>query len=156
MARRTIEVLENLNLLGWDVLIYGRQRGWVTIGDLNRFATTYLNSDLNDHQLRAVAKLTSAEKLPAWEIDHLPAQLGPNPLSRDSATADYWRLAKLVELHTQDLDWDEKVTQLESLAAEFGFPKDMQGCSRYSVGTADPLDEMESVIAKLKNQLGPG
>ncbi|MBR9804627.1 DUF2247 family protein, partial [bacterium] len=122
MARTTIEVLGDLNLLGWDVLMYGWQHGWVAAGVLNRFATTCLNSDLNEQQLRAVAKLTSAEKLSALEIDHLLTQLGPKPLSRNSTAADCWRLAKLVELHSQDLDWDEKVTQLESLAAEFGFP----------------------------------
>lgn len=155
MAKTTIEVLENLNLLDWNVLIYGWQRGWVTSGDLNRFATTCLKSDLKGQQLRAVAKLTSAEKLSALEIDHLLPQLGHKPSRPDSTAADCWRLAKLVERHSQDLDWDEKVTQLESLAAEFGFPEDMQGCSRYSAGTADPLDEMESVIGKLKNQLGP-
>jgi hypothetical protein len=154
MAKTTIDILNDLNLLSWDVLAYGRQRGWVTASDLSTFAIACLAADIDDTELPAVAELASAETLSADEVDQLLSQLSSVQSGQDSAESNSWRLAKLVELQSQGLEWDDKVTRLEGLAAEFGFPADMQGCSRYAAGTADPLDEMEALIANLRNQLG--
>ncbi len=156
MAKTTTDILNTLNLLSWDVLACGRQRGWVTAGDLSRFATSCLSSALSDEKLNAVAELASAEKLSATEVDQSLSQLSPEPSRQECRELDCWRLAMLIKLQSQDLGWDEKVTRLEEVAAEFGYPADMQGCSRYSTGTSDPLDEMEWVIMNLRNQLGVG
>lgn len=154
MAKTIIEALDDLKLLNWDVLAYGRQRGWVTTGDLNRFATARLAAAIDDADLPAVAELASAERLSDAEVDELLFQLIPGRPSQDGTASDSWRLAKLLELQSQDLAWAAKVTRLEELTAEFGFPADMQGCSRYAAGSADPLDEMGAVIVNLRNQLG--
>lgn len=156
MVKTITDVLEDLNLLSWEVLAWGRQRGWVTASDLSRFATTRLAAEIDDQELPAVAELASAEKLSAAEVDQLLAQLNSMQSGQDCPESDCWRLAKLVELQSQDLPWDDKVTRLEELTVEFGFPADMQGCSRYATGTADPLDEMGAVMVRLKSRLGVG
>jgi hypothetical protein len=154
MAKTSTDILNDLNLLSWDVLAWGRQRGWVTASDLSRFATARLAADIDDEELPALAELASAERLSTDEVDSLLSQLNCMQLGQDCRESDSWRLAKLMELQSQDLPWDDKVTRLEELTAEFGFPANMQGCSRYATGTADPLDEMGAVIVKLKSQLG--
>jgi hypothetical protein len=152
-TRSTSERLCALNLLNWNVLSVGRQRGWVTPSDLSRFATSCLAAGVNDEDLPAVAALASATKLCVSEVDELLAQLRRRGANQDSDELDSWRLARLLELQAQDLEWEEKVTHLEEIAAEFGYPADMQQCSRYSTGTSDPLDEMASLIDKLKARL---
>jgi hypothetical protein len=156
MAKTIVDILDDLNLLSWDVLACGRQRGWATASDLSKFATARLAAGIDDAELAAVAELASAERLSAADVDHLLSQLSPVQSGQDCPESDTWRLAKVVELQSQELGWEDKVTRLEELTAEFGFPEDMQGCSRYAAGTADPLDEMAAVIVNLKNQLGVG
>jgi len=75
----------------------------------------------------------------------------------------------LIALDAEPLDWEAKVTDLQEVMAEFGYPPDMKRCFRYGpsqiaidAGLAsredlkrDPLDEMRHVIASLKNRLCP-
>lgn len=154
MATTTVDLLDTLNLLSWDVLACGRERGWVTASDLSSFAIACLRSTVKDTELPAVAELASAEKLPAADVDRLLSQLSPVPSGPKCPALDCWRLAKLIELRSQDLDWEAKVTRLQEVAAEFGYPADMQECSRYSTGTRDPIEALESLIGNLRKQLG--
>jgi hypothetical protein len=154
MTACTADVLAGLNLLSWGTLAYGRQRGWVTASDLSSFAAARIAADFDVSELPAAAELTSAERLSDVEVEYLLQQLSDLQPGRAANWPDSWRLAKMVELQSQDLSWDDKVARLEELAAEFGFPADMRGCSRYSAGATDPLDEMAVVIANIKNQLG--
>lgn len=147
------DLLNTLNLLSWSVLAYGWQRSWVTPSDISSFAVACLSTELNDDMLPAVAELASAENLSADEIGRLLVQLSVDPARPRGDDVDIWRLAKLMEIDSQANDWEEKVKKTEELAAEFGYPEDMQGCSRYSSGPSDPIDEIGSLIKRLKNRL---
>jgi hypothetical protein len=56
----------------------------------------------------------------------------------------------LIDLAASDLSWDEKVTQLECLRAEFEYPEDMRECTRYGNTRVDAIDAMNAVIDQLK------
>lgn len=150
----TFEILEELKLLDWKVLSIGHHRGWVTPSDLSRFASTCLAVGVSDEDLPAVAALASAEKLSASDVETTLAMLNNQYPSQGDVSVDKWRLARLLKLAGEDLEWDEKVTGLEEISAEFGYPTDMQKCTRYSAGPTDPLDEMTILISDIKTRLG--
>lgn len=155
MCRTVIDALQTLNLLNWDVLACGRHRGWVTTADIQAYSFTCMAGvSGDDEDLPVLAELAAAEKLTEWEIDEGLRQLTAEQSGQGGFGLDCWRLAKLVHLQSQELDWDEKVVRLEEIYGEFGFPDDMRGCTRYSSVTTDPLDEMDLVIVGLKTKLG--
>lgn len=153
-TRTAFDMLDQLDLLDWSVLSVGYRRGWVVPNELSRFAMSVIAADESDYELAAVAALTSAETLAPAAVDRFLTQLSRRTPNTDDNALERWRLAKLLELQARDIDWDDKVTRLEELAVEFGYPSDMQGCSRYSPGTSDPLNEMASVIHTLQAKFG--
>ena len=159
-APSPFEILKSLNLLSWTALLVGWERGWVTKANLDDYATTQLQSDVSDVDLAATATLASANHLAAAEIAEPLKQLAGREAERDEITLDKWRLARLIELKSMQLDSDDKVIRLEELGAEFGYPQDMRFCSRYvgseETNVAGPLDAMNSVISELRRRLGVG
>ncbi|MEO0483198.1 MAG: DUF2247 family protein [Planctomycetota bacterium] len=150
------EILEQLALLNWDVIATGRMRGWITDADLSSFAAREADPSLPYEMLTAILELENAEQLSAEVIDQFLFQLSPKPIDQRSTELDVLRLAKLIELKTQDIEWEDLVTRLEELRSDFGYPEDMHGCSRYGAGPSDPLVEMKSVIERLKSRFCVG
>jgi hypothetical protein len=132
--RTPIDVLSEFHLLDWNVLLIGWQRGWVQQSELSKFAISCIESSIPDQDLAALASLTSAEKLAPEAINRYLARLARRDQVKEDMELDIWRLAQFVSFREQNIAWEDKVTKLEELAAEFGFPSDMNGCSRYSPG----------------------
>jgi hypothetical protein len=166
-ASRALELMKSLGLLSWKTLLTGWDRGWVTKTDLIGYAVDWLQTDPNDNNL-AVASLAGAEDLEDGAIRGVLAQLAEEQPEFDDPDLEKWRLAHLLELDGMDLEWDQKVTRLEELGAEFGYPRDMRLCARYGASqesidaglaspedlSIDPIEAMAHVIAGLKQRLG--
>lgn len=159
-ATSPIEILKSLGLLSWTALAVGWERGWVTKASLADYATDQLQSDASEVDLAATATLASAERLDTAEITQPLKHLSGRSPEGEACALEKWRLARLIELQSEQLDWDEKVTRLEELGAEFGYPADMRLCSRYVTSdqapNSDPLDAMVDVISDLRRRLGVG
>ncbi len=126
-----IEILKSLGLLSWSTLAVGWERGWVIKANLGDYATEQLQCETSDADLGPMATLSSANHLNEADIDKPLKQLADSATEGDQTALDKWRLAMLIALQSKQLDWDEKVTRLEELGAEFGYPPDMHLCSRY-------------------------
>lgn len=168
-AGRLAGLMESLGFLDWRAMSIGWDRGWVTRADVVDHALDRLQSDAVDDRA-ALASLTSAENLDGESIRELLAQLAGGQTEEDDSSLEKWRLVRLLDLNRMDLGWDEKVTRLEELVAEFGYPPDMRLCTRYGPSQAsidagvaspvdlstDPLDAMRHVITALKRHLSVG
>jgi hypothetical protein len=168
-VNRALELMKCLGLLNWKVLLTGWNWGWVTKTDLIGYAVDRLQSDTDDNDV-AVVSLAGAEDMNDEAIRRLLVRLAGGETEEDGSELEKWRLARLLELGETDLEWDQKVTRLEELGAEFGYPPDMRQCTRYGPSQAsmeaglaspadlstDPLDAMGHVIAGLKPRLDVG
>jgi hypothetical protein len=164
---RAVGLMDSLGILNWKALSIGWGRGWATRADVINYAVDRLQSDADD-DISAVASLASAEDLDDESIRELLARLAGEQAEEDGIALEKWRLARLLDLDGMDLGWDEKVTRLEELGAEFGYPPDMRLCTRYGPSQASidagfaspddlstgPLDAMRQVITSLKRRLG--
>ncbi len=145
--------------IGWD-------RAWITRTDIANYAVARLQSAEADNST-AVISLTRSEDMNDELIRGLLTQLAEHQTTNGGSGLDKWRLGHLVHLDTSDLTWDQKVTRLEEIGAEFRYPPDMRLCTRYSPSQAainagcaspddrsiDPLDAMRSLIKDLKQRL---
>lgn len=168
-AGRALKLMNSLGLLDWRALLTGWDRGWVPRGDLIDYAVNRMQSGAVDDSV-ALASLAGAEDLADESIRGLLARLAGEQALGDDIDLEKWRLVRLLELDETSLEWDEKVTRLEELGVEFGYPADMRLCTRYGPSQAsidaglaspddlstDPLDAMTQVIAGLKQRLGVG
>lgn len=166
---RAVGLMDSLGLLDWKAMSIGWGRGWATRADVNRYAVDRLRSDADD-DITSVALLASPEELADESIRELLARLAGEQTGEDDSALEKWRLVLLLDLAGLDLGWDEKVTRLEELGAEFGYPPDMRLCTRYGPSQAaidagvaspddlstDPLDAMKGVITVLKRRLSVG
>jgi len=164
---RAVGLMNSLGLLDWKALSIGWDRGWATRADVAGYAVNRLQSDAGD-DIAAVASLASVEGLDDEAIRGLLVRLAGEQAEEDGIAQEKWRLVRLLDLDGMDLGWDEKVTRLEELGAEFGYPPDMRLCTRYGPSQAsidagvasqddlstDPLDALRLVITSLKRRLG--
>ena len=152
-------VLESLGFLDWCLLELGWDRGWVTKADLAAYATAKMLTDVTEADLAPIAMLSSPASLGDSDVTHVLKDLSTRYRRHNDSdhAIDKWRLAKLLVLQAQPIDWEEKVTRLEELGVEFGYPPDMRSCSRYVADkqslTSDPIDAMRNVISQLKQRL---
>lgn len=164
---RAVGLMNSLGLLDWKALSIGWDRGWATRADVTNYALHQLEFDADD-DIAALASLASAKDLDDESIRGLLARLAGEQTEEDGVALEKWRLVRLVDLDGADLGWEEKVTRLEELGAEFGYPPDMRLCTRYGPSQAsidaglasrddlwtDPLDAMRNVMTALKQRLG--
>jgi len=147
---RSVEVLNNLNLLCWSLLFMGLRKEWVTKSDIEGYAVSLLSANLDGGDEK-IAELASAESLGDDDVRELLFQLGRADEQPDNV--EKWRLALLISLSESVLSEEEKVDRLQELYAEFGYPEDMSACSIYSQNSIAPLIAMSRVISSLKAKL---
>lgn len=166
---RLMKLMDSLGILNWKALSIGWDRGWATRADVTNYALDRLQSEADD-DLAAAASLASIKDLDDESIRGLLARLAREQTEEDGVALDKWRLVHLLDLEDMHLGWEEKVTRLEELGTEFGYPPDMRLCTRYGPSQAsvdagiasendlstDPLVAMRQVIAALKQHLGIG
>lgn len=163
---RAVGLMDALGLLDWKVLSIGWDRGWVTRAEVTDYAVERLRADADDDS-DCVASLASPEDQGDGLIQGLLARLAGEEAEENGSALEKWRLVRLLDLDDMDLGWDEKVTRLEEIGAEFAYPPDMRLCTRYGpsqasidIGAAssddlstDPLDAMKQVVTSLKRSL---
>ncbi len=168
-----LDSIARLGLMGWDVLVVGWDHGLVTRQDVTRFALDQLLSEaVSSDDTNTVMSLARAEpdRLDHLDIKVLMERLTRNSFDRETVSGEEkWRLVFLMALDAEPLDWEAKVTKLQELMADFGYPPEMNRCFRYGpsqfaidsgmasqeVLHCDPLVEMRHVIADLKRRLCP-
>jgi len=137
--------LKTLGLVDWGVLAFGWSHQLLSADDVADFAAHETGTQ---HEARESLLLATQDNEPE-KIGSQLNELAAPVVSR--LAADKWRLAHLMEIADLKADWDTKVTMLEDVYSEFGYPEDMRECSRYG-GARDPLDAMAGVIAALRFQ----
>jgi len=170
MSRNSqFDMLGSLGLLDWSAMLAGWKHGWVSREELSTFATDFLSKEDDPELWPDLSIMASSESLDQLDDSEIRALLVKMNVgcAEPNTSLDKWRLVRLLELQASLLDWDTKVTLLEELGAEFGYPDDMWRCTRYAPSDEairsghaapedrliDPLKEMDSVIQQLKKNL---
>jgi hypothetical protein len=146
---KVFQAMHKHGLIDWGSLAAGWNRHWVTKSDVVGWAVYWLEEHPDETSI-PISQLAGGESLDDEEISFLFAQVSPPSESLSASSLDKWRLVMLIDLAESDLSWDEKVTQLECLQAEFAYPNDMRDCTRYGGAGVDPLEAANAVIDQLK------
>lgn len=160
-------VMAELGLLSWPATRLGFRRGWMTSNEVAARATDELSR--RDEINQDVAELATAELLTADEIDSALSRIISRAGSDedDSQLLKGWALARLVVLERSGLLADDLLDRLEETYAEFGFPDDLRGLSRYNVEPAErdisvgdqlksPIAALPEVIQLLRREVAAG
>ncbi|TKK33441.1 DUF2247 domain-containing protein [Pseudomonas sp. CFBP13528] len=143
-------ILMDLRLVCWSILLVGFERCWVDRRDIFNFALEQL---LVDPKNESVAVLAGGEYLSDEElIDIVSKQVKQFDLVAD---IDKWRLAFLFCIESSDTSDESKTKALQEVYANFDYPEDMASCSIYSQSTIPPLLAMRQVIEALKQRFLP-
>ena len=151
------ETLLALNRVTWGALRFAWKQHALTEGQIERFANErYERSSEHSHK-DEIALLACATMHPAESIEHALDLLATHERKGPDDAIDRWRLATLVALNAQSLSWDEVMLGIESIAAEFNYPEDMNSLSRYVTPDAprgtDPVERLPAVIEALTQGL---
>ena len=143
-----LEVLDEFRLLDWSSIWLGYKRGWVRREDIYEYAISLLG---NDNCSENIAVLAGGEYLSDKEFeDVILNEINNHDEARD---LDKWRLAFLLCIAASHGSYDKKVSKLQEIYAEFGYPEDMASCSIYSSDEVCPLKAMNAVVKNLKKKL---
>lgn len=152
------DVMKQVNLLGWHTLLVGLERGWCTKANLIAYAETCLiqAEDEIDGDVVAIAsgEGVSEGELISIGLHFLDAHGQPMSKEEKIESVEKWRFAHLAWLLRCRASDEEKISTLQELYAQFGFPDDMAGCSIYSSNCIDPLVAAEQVVESLSHKLG--
>ena len=158
-----LTILEQEDLIGPTVLGVGLARDWIGVEDAVAAAERWL--DRHPHAPDGWAlDLVVSHSEPRSEV---AARLTDAGEDRDRAELA-WRFARLLCVQTADADDEQKLDLLESIAADFGYPPDMQVLSRYyvppdaaaepAIGTQvgpDPMVALDRLIGDISARLRP-
>ena len=144
------KVLIELGLLDWSCIWLGFNRGWVSREDVYDYAISLLEGGEFSEN---VAILAGGRYLDEKEFESLILREIKSDDQVESL--DKWRLAHLLSIASSSDSLDEKVCKLQEVYAEFGYPEDMMSCSIYSSEHICPLEVMNAVIKKLKQNMLP-
>jgi len=137
----------------------GLQRGWLTKDDVARAAVEWLSQN-PDENLQPVLRLAASEHDDPQDVQKW---LGQSNEATDRETeeeaTDRWRWAFLADLYDDErMDGEAKMQRLEELISEFGYPADMDACSRYyflQPGATDisPLAALRELVPRLESRI---
>lgn len=148
-----VDFLEQANILDFHVLLVGLSNGWCEKRSLVEYAEGMLCQAAGESDSELVT-LASGGNCSDEEL----ISIGLHFLERHGQTLseemrldalDKWRYAHMSCLLHKDNSAEEKITELQELYAQFGFPDDMASCSIYSRDGIDPLVAANDVIKKL-------
>jgi hypothetical protein len=150
-----IGVLLEQGLLNWSALVVGWNHKWATREDVVQYAVNWLVAHPDDHD-ESIVSLAGSESSSEEDIKEWLCQVALCLERFDIADdaqyhlqMDRWRYAFLVSLQAAELSDGEKIERLQRIYADFGYPQDMAGCSKYGPGP-DPLETMNAVIERLR------
>ena len=153
-------------LLDWTSLRLGWARRWIEPTVVADFAAAWLVHH-PEHASRPWSILVVAAELERDQVASLLAEAASEHGGDGAQAKDRWELCFLLSIRESDGDWEAKVSALEDLMSELGYPKDMRLCWRYraskeaiAAGLAeaqdtniDPLDAMDTLIAQLERRV---
>ena len=142
-------VLVDLGLMRWSVILIGFRKGWITREEIFEYAVDLL---MSGNESRDVAVIAAGGCV---DDDELLSLISKQIEKSDhAADMDKWRLAFLVCIERSDeCDLDNKIDRLQEIYAEFGYPEDMASCSVYSQDNISPLVAMREVIRALQEKI---
>lgn len=154
-----VRVLLQQGFLNWSALLVGWNHKWVSKEDVVQIAVNWLNAhpEQDDESVVALAESENSSEAAISEwLRQAALQQEGFDISDDTQyhrQLERWRYAHLVSLQEADLPATEKIDRLQRVYADFGYPQDMAGCSKYGPGP-DPLEAMNKVIERLRTTNG--
>lgn len=147
------DVIKQANLLDWHTLLVGLERGWCKKENLIGYAETVLAQATGeiDSDLVTIAsgESLSEDDLISTGFHFLKTHGQPMSQKKGFEATEKWRFAYLSWLLQREGSDKEKVSELQELYAQFGFPEDMASCSIYSSNRTDPLVAARDVVEEL-------
>jgi hypothetical protein len=166
-----LTILTDSGTLNWGTLLVGFDQGMVTNVDAISFAIDWLVKHPEEAN-EAIVGLAAANDASDQTIRSLIANAAESKSSFTDADdaayrleLDKWRYARLRCLRESALPVQTKLDELQRIHAEFGYPVDMAGCSKYgpseyavrqgfAIEQPDaPLAAMERVLDELETRL---
>lgn len=140
----------DLGLLSWATTRVGFRRGWMNSDEVSARALEELGQ--RDGVDQDLAELATADLLPSDEVDAtLSRIISRSPeIEEEAVSLRRWLLARLVVLERSALPADAMLDRLEETYAEFGFPDELHGLSRYNI---EPGERDASVGAPLQSPI---
>ena len=150
------DLMKQANLLNWYTLLIGLEHGWCTKESLIDYAGVEL-MQVADEINGDLLTIASGESLSESEL--ISAGLRYLETCRQSMSQDIkvealekWRFAHLSCLLQSENSDERKISVLQELYAQFGFPDDMVSCSIYSSNEIDPLVAANRVVEGLSRR----
>jgi hypothetical protein len=147
------DILKQAGLLDWNTLLVGLEHGWCRKQNLIDYAemalaqtTDEVNTDL---VTIASGEHLSENNLISTGLHFLESRGQSLSAEKRLDATEKWRLAHLSWLLQKEASDEEKISELQELYAQFGFPEDMASCSVYSNNGVDPLLAASSVVDRL-------
>ena len=140
-----LEVLGEFRLLDWSSIWLGYKRGWVRREDICEYAISQLGDESSSESIAILAggNYLSDEEFEGIVLNEINSH-------DEAGSLDKWRLAFLLCTAASNDSYDEKVSKLQEVYAEFGYPEDMASCCIYSSDEVCPLEAMNAVVKDLK------
>ena len=169
-SRLPVKILLDESLLNWACLAVGLDHRWASTQDVIQFAENWLVTNPSEDS-EAIILLAGGEGSPTEEIRgwlNKVAQDKEGISLVDEKQYQFqmkkWLFAHLVSLQQSQLPDEEKLDRLQTIYAEFEYPEDMAGCSKYggsqfavasgyvsaTDAMPDPLQVMQMVVQRLK------
>ncbi|GHT89134.1 hypothetical protein AGMMS49543_28050 [Betaproteobacteria bacterium] len=151
------DVMKQTNQLNWHTLLVGFECGWCKKKNLIAYAETCLMQTGNEIDSDLIT-IASGEEIPEDELVSIGShflEVQGHPMSQEAKneSIEKWRFAHLVWLLQCHVSDEEKISLLQELYAQFGFPDDMASCSIYSSNGVDPLVAAGHVVESLSRRL---
>lgn len=161
-----VQIIYDLGLLSWRTAEIGFRRGWIDVESIEELAV--LTVDRMAITDRDVAVLTGAGTLSRSEIQdvlgHVAHRLDAD--TEESTVLERWLLGRLISLRRKSLDDDWLLDRVEETYAEFGYPRALNGVTRYdltpeersrdlAVGdqATSPLEVLDRAVTALQERL---
>lgn len=143
-----LEVLGECRLLDWSSIWLGYKRGWVRREDICEYAISQLGDENCSENIAILAGggYLSDEEFEGIILNEINSH-------GEAGSLDKWRLAFLLCIAVSNDSYADKVSELQEIYAEFGYPEDMASCSVYSSDEVCPLEAMNEVVKNLRKKL---
>jgi hypothetical protein len=148
-----LDVMKQANLLDWHTLLVGLEHGWCDKEMLIDYAEAALGRATGEIDGDLVSIVSgescSEDDIISIGLHFLEAHGQPLSQGKKVEATEKWRFAHISWLLQKEGSDEEKISELQEIYAQFGFPDDMASCSIYRNNGIDPLVAARNVIAKL-------
>lgn len=160
------QIIHDLGLLSWKTAEVGFRRRWIDGESVAELAVLALSQTATtDSELAA---LSVAGTLAHSEIEDLLGVVADrlDPVTDEATVIKRWMLGRLIGLRRRSLDDEWLLDRIEEAYAEFGYPEELDGVSRYNftpeeratdlaIGdqSTSPLEALDRAVMMLQEHL---